>query len=85
MIAGNRACPTSTQPTDPTIANQTNQHNAEALGGEQGLHTLVAEAAQQSPEQRPVDDADDLGPCGPAFGTGRWGVQRCAGRGGEGS
>jgi hypothetical protein len=33
MIAGSRACSTSTQPIHPTITSQTNPHYAEALGG----------------------------------------------------
>jgi hypothetical protein len=32
MIAGSRACPSSTRLTHPTITNQTNPHFAEALG-----------------------------------------------------
>ena len=31
MIAGSRACPSSTRLTHPTITNQTNPHFAEAL------------------------------------------------------
>jgi hypothetical protein len=31
MIAGSRACSTSTQPIHPTITSQTNPHYAEAL------------------------------------------------------
>jgi hypothetical protein len=32
MIAGSRACPSSTRLTHPTITNQTSPHFAEALG-----------------------------------------------------
>ena len=32
MIAGCRACSTSTRPTHPTITNQSSPHFAEALG-----------------------------------------------------
>jgi hypothetical protein len=32
MIAGSRACSTSTRPTNPTITNKTSQHYDEALG-----------------------------------------------------
>ena len=32
MIAGSRACSTSTQPIRPTITSQTSPHYAEALG-----------------------------------------------------
>jgi hypothetical protein len=31
MIAGSRACSTSTRPTHPTITNETSPHYAEAL------------------------------------------------------
>jgi hypothetical protein len=31
MIAGSRACSTSTRPTNPNITNKTNPHNDEAL------------------------------------------------------
>ena len=31
MIAGSRACSTSTRPTNPTITNKTSQHYDEAL------------------------------------------------------
>ena len=32
MIAGGRACSTSTQPTHPTITNETSPHYDETLG-----------------------------------------------------
>jgi hypothetical protein len=36
MIAGCRACSTSTRPTHPTITNQSSPHFAEALGAARG-------------------------------------------------
>jgi ribosomal protein L37E len=37
MIAGSRACSTSTRPTHPTITNQTSPHYAEALQVAEGI------------------------------------------------
>jgi len=44
MIAGSRACSTSTRPTNPTITNKTSQHYDEALTKEH-LALLYDESA----------------------------------------
>jgi hypothetical protein len=66
MIAGSRACSTSTtRPTHPTITNQTSPHYAEALGEGQGPGVLSIRH----------DLSDSI------HAAGQWGHCFCAGHG----
>jgi hypothetical protein len=70
MIAGSRACSTSTQPIHPTITSQTNPHYAEALAGTPAFsqplttHELPYGSTKGSP-------LGDFAVCGGSYAAGR--------------
>jgi hypothetical protein len=63
MIAGSRACSTSTRPTNPTITNKTSPHYDEALPQYSPSSSL---SEQRSNISAPVDNSQRYG-----FGQGK--------------
>jgi hypothetical protein len=60
MIAGSRACSTSTRPTNPTITKKISPHYDDALAGRAGLPSLRAK--QHAPKARPHHHRQSPGP-----------------------
>ena len=57
MIAGSRACSTSTRPTNPTITNKTSQHYDEALLT--GLRRRLVDLGHPKRLRRPIPLVDE--------------------------